>query len=545
MTSTGTQPNPHTGGETTSIWQGTCDLPRYPALSRSLSTDVVVVGAGITGLSVAYHLARAGKKVVVLDDGPVGGGETSRTTAHLTYAMDDRIASLEAAHGPEAARLIVESHAAAINRIQHIAQLEDIECEFARLDGYLMSRKPGKDVELEKELKAAQRAGLSDVTLIDRAPIAGFESGPALRFPGQATFHPLRFLAGVADAIVSKYGGQIYCDTHVDAVEGGNPCNVRTAGGLQLSADCVVVCTNASISDYVRTHAKMAPNRTYVVAFAVPRGSVDNALFWDTGHPYHYVRLTALSPQQYQGERTAPTKGEVLWDALIVGGEDHRTGQDSRPEDRWKNLERWTRERWPQAREVIHRWSGQVLEPSDWLAYIGRNPDGAENVYMASGDSGQGITHGMVAGMLIPDMVLGKENPWEALYDPRRVSLSAGPVLEAAKHNADVAFELARGYLAPDLKSVDDIKPGEGAVIRRGMRKIAVYKDEHGRVTQKSAVCTHLKCVVQWNGAEKTWDCPCHGSRFAHTGEVLNGPAMSALADVEPSRSRRSRKAKA
>lgn len=560
--SDGTQANTHPGGATTSIWQDTTDIPHYPALTRSGSTDVCVIGAGMAGLSVAYHLAREGRKVTVLDDGPIGGGETGRTTAHLTNAMDDRYYSLESVHGAEHTRLIAESHGAAINRIQQIVQLEGIDCDFTRLDGYLMSKSPGDTEELEQEFAAAHRAGLTDIALVERAPIPAFETGTALRFPAQGTFHPLRYLAGLARAIVEKYHGEICCDTHVEGVEGGTPCNVKIQGGLQLSAKCVVVCTNASISDYVQTHAKMAPYRTYAIAAAVPRGSVDNALYWTTGHPYEYVRLTRLergeysgasgSPQAptHSGEVEAPTKGDVLWDALIVGGQDNRTGQEEHPEHRWRQLEEWMRARWPQAREVIYRWSGQVMEPSDWIGYIGRNPDGAENVFMASGDSGQGMTHGTIAGMLIADLVLGRENPWEKLYDPRRIATlaHAASAADAAVHNAAVAYEYARGHLAPDLASVDDIPAGEGRVIRRGTKKIAVYKAADGRVIEKSAVCTHLKCVVEWNGMEKTWDCPCHGSRFAPTGEVLNGPAINALADAEPAQprqARRSRRARA
>jgi len=552
-TSDGTQASTHPGGETTSIWHGTCDVPKYPKLTKSGTTEVCVVGAGIAGLSVGYHLARAGKKVTVLDDGPIGGGETGRTTAHLTYAMDDRIHALESVHGAEGVRMIVESHAAAINRVQQIAQLEDIDCDFMRVDGYLFPRTPGQGGELEREFEAAHRAGLSDLALVDRAPIPGFETGTALRFPGQASFHPLKFLVGLADVIVNKYGGEIFCDSHVEGVEGGTPCNVKVAGGVQLTASCVVVCTNASISDYVQTHMKMSPYRTFVVALAVPRGSVDNALYWDTGHPYHYVRLAALGSRlsasegrEPQAESGTPTKGETIYDALIVGGEDHRVGSDSHADERFDSLVRWARERWPQAKDVVYKWSGQVLEPNDWVSYTGPNPDGAENVFMHSGDSGQGMTHGVIAGMLLSDLVLGKENPWATLYDPKRVSLKAPSIGEALKHNAEVAMDMVKGYLKPDIKSVDDIKPGEGAVIRRGMHKVAVYKSEQGEVIEKSAVCTHLKCIVEWNGTEKSWDCPCHGSRFAPSGEVLNGPAISALEDAEPAESSRSsRKAKA
>jgi len=541
-TSEGTQANPHPGGATTSIWQSTCEVPRFPKLTKSGSADVCVIGAGIAGLSVAYHLARDGKKVVVLDDGPIGGGETGRTTAHLTNAMDDRIYWLEQVHGEHGAQLTVGSHGAAINRIQQIVQLEGIDCDFERLDGYLMSRNPADATELEKEAEAANRAGLTDVSLVDRAPIAAFESGVALRFPGQAQFHALKYLAGLATAITEKYGGRIYCDTHVEGVEGGDPCNVKVAGGLQLSASCVCVCTNSSISDYVRTHVKSEADRTYVIAAAVPRGSVDKALYWDTGMPYHYVRTQHIESSYVTDEAkltgsidrgTAPTKGEILWDALIVGGEDHKVGHDSSPEDRWNVLELWMRARWPQASAVLWRWSGQVVEPSDGLGYIGRNPDGAENVFMAMGDSGQGMTHGTIAGILLSDLVLGRENPWATLYDPKRTSLRAEPLKEAVKHNLDVVVQMAKGYLAPDTYNVDDIPRGEGRVVRRGAKKVAVYRDEEGKLHEKSAACTHLKCIVEWNGAEKSWDCPCHGSRFDAYGEVLNGPAISALQDVE------------
>jgi glycine/D-amino acid oxidase-like deaminating enzyme/nitrite reductase/ring-hydroxylating ferredoxin subunit len=529
--SDGNQANPHPGGATTSIWQGTVEIPRHPALKRSGSTNVCVIGAGIAGLSVAYHLAREGKRVTVLDDGPIGGGETSRTTAHLTDAIDDRIHWLEEVHGAERARLAVASHNAAINRIQQIVQLEHIDCDFERLDGYLMPATPGDpgDIEeLQREAEAAQRAGLTDVSLQERAPIANFESGTALRFPGQAQFHALKYVAGLAKVLVEKYHAEIYCDTHVEGVEGGSPCTVKVAGGVKLTADCVAVCTNSSISDYVQTHIKSEANRTYAIAAVIARGSVEKALYWDTGDVYHYVRTQRLD-EPYPGV----LKGDTLWDALIVGGEDHKVGHDKDPDERWARLEAWMRKRWPHAREVVYRWSGQVVEPSDGLAYIGRNPDGAENVFMAMGDSGQGMTHGTIAGMLLADLVLGRANAWEELYDPKRVSLRPRPVAEMAKHNLDVVAQMAKGYLSPDLKGTDDLAPGEGRVVRRGLKKIAVYRDAEGRLHEKNAACTHLKCIVEWNGTEKSWDCPCHGSRFAATGEVLNGPAIMALEDVE------------
>jgi glycine/D-amino acid oxidase-like deaminating enzyme/nitrite reductase/ring-hydroxylating ferredoxin subunit len=515
----------HPGGETTSVWQGTFKVPEYDKLEESATTDVCVVGAGIAGLSTAYLLVRAGKRVIVVDDGPVGGGETGRTTAHLTAAMDDRIYVLEKLHGEENTRQIVESHMAAVHRIEMIVKQENIDCDFKRVDGYLFPARPDHTDEIDKELPAAQRAGMVDVRRVDRAPIAGFETGPALKFPEQAQFHALKYIAGLARAITDQ-GGRIHCGSHVTGVEGGSPCKVQVEGGLTITADAVCVCTNGSISDMMQTHMKQAPYRTCVIGLNVPRGSVEPALYWDTANPYHYVRL-----QPIDSTAIPVTKGETLADVLIVGGEDFKTAHEDDTEARWRKLEAWARERWPQAGPVLYRWSGQVLEPNDYIAFIGRNPDGAENVYMASGDSGQGMTHGTIAGMILSDLVQGRENQWAKLYDPKRVTLGVKPIEEFAKENIDVAFQYAKDMLSPGADE-DDIPRGEGRVVRRGMHKVAAYRDESGTMHYHSAACTHLKCIVGWNSAEKVWDCPCHGSRFDPMGKVINGPAIDPLEPI-------------
>jgi nitrite reductase/ring-hydroxylating ferredoxin subunit len=269
-----------------------------------------------------------------------------------------------------------------------------------------------------------------------------------------------------------------------------------------------------------QTHMKQAPYRTFVIAAAVPAGSTPS-LYWDTGNPYHYVRTQPLSTAGPDGAR---------YDALIVGGEDHKTGHADDAMARWAELELWMRARWPQAREVINRWSGQVLEPNDYIAFIGRNPDGAKNVYMASGDSGQGMTHGTIAGMLLTDLVLGRPNAWKSLYDPKRVSLRARPMADFVRENADVALQYVKGFLSPSqAHSMANIPRDSGAVMRRGAHHIAVYRDANGTFHERSAACTHLKCIVAWNSAERSWDCPCHGSRFDPYGKVLNGPAVTEL----------------
>jgi glycine/D-amino acid oxidase-like deaminating enzyme/nitrite reductase/ring-hydroxylating ferredoxin subunit len=522
--------NAYPSGNTASVWMGTFDSPDFPPLPRDLTTDVCVIGAGIAGLFTAYSLVKAGKKVVVLDDGPIGGGESGRTTAHLTWAMDDRIYRLESIHGEANTRLIVESHMAAVNRIEEIIRLEQIDCDFRRVDGYLFLGAGDKLEELEKELVATHRAGANDVTMVERATIADYNTGPCLKWPNQAQFHILKYLTGLANAIVAA-GGEIYCGTHVSGVTGtkpGHPCKVETDDEKSVTAQAVCVCTNASISDMVQTHAKQAPYRTFVIAAVVPRGAVTPGLYWDTQDPYHYVRVQPLD-EPHPGA----LKGDILYDALIVGGEDTKTGHKDDAGARWRRLEQWMRERWPVASEVIYRWSGQVLEPNDYIAFIGRNPDGAKNIYMASGDSGQGMTHGTIAGILLTDLVMGRENPWEKIYDPRRVSLSPEAIKEFAKENADVAVQYVKDFLSPDRIDEADIPRGEGRVVRHGLHKVAVFRDDSGTLHHCSAACTHLKCIVEWNSAEKSWDCPCHGSRFDPYGKVLNGPAISALEPVE------------
>jgi Rieske Fe-S protein len=367
------------------------------------------------------------------------------------------------------------------------------------------------------------------VTKLARVPGLSFDSGPCLRFPNQAQFHALKYLSGLAQAIV-RAGGRIHCDTHVSSVEGGAPCTVKTESGRTVTAGAVCVCTNASITDMFRTHVKQAPYRTFVIALVVQRGAVPPGLYWDTPDPYHYVRLQHLDPP------AGADAADAEYDALIVGGEDRKTAHGDDAEERWRCLEDWARERFPQVREVVYRWSGQVLEPNDFIAFIGRNPDGAENVYMASGDSGQGMTHGTIAGMILSDLVRGQSNPWSSLYDPSRISLRARPIEEFAKENADVALRYAKDYVTlGDVRSEADIPRGEGRILRLGLRKVAAYRDQDGHVHMRSAACTHLKCIVQWNTAEKTWDCPCHGSRFDPYGTVVNGPAISDLEEVDDS----------
>lgn len=501
-------------GRTQSVWMATGDVSSEPPLHGDVTTDVCVIGAGIAGLTTAYRLAHAGQHVVVIDDGNTGGGETCRTTAHLVNALDDRYYELERLHGAEGARLAAESHTAAIDEIERIIRAESIECDFSRVDGYLFLA-PGHDLrQLDDELKAAHRAGLAGIVRVDRAPLTSFDTGPALRFPRQAQFHILKYVQGVAQA-AKQLGVRIHNHTHAHAFHGGDHAHVITDGGV-VRARALVVATNTPVNDRVTMHTKQAAYRTYVVGGRVPRGSVRQILLWDTADPYHYVRI------QSSGDIAS------THDVLIVGGEDHKTGQANDGEERFARLEAWTRERFPAVETFDYRWSGQVLEPVDGLAFIGRNPADEPNVYIATGDSGNGMTHGTIAGMLLTDLIVGRENPWAGLYEPARTSLKAAG--EFAKENVNVAVQYTDLLTPGDVDDTNQIAAGHGAIIRRGASKVAVARADDGTLHECSAVCTHLGCVVQWNATERSWDCPCHGSRFSIDGHVLNGPAKEPLA---------------
>jgi glycine/D-amino acid oxidase-like deaminating enzyme len=381
----------------------TADVPVAVPLTEHLTADVCVVGAGIAGLTTAYLLCREGRLVVILDDGPIGGGETSRTTAHLVNALDRRYSDLESLHGESGARRAAESHTAAIDRIEAIIAAEKITCDFERLDGYLFVP-PGESAGvLDNELDAAHRAGLTQVSHVARAPITSFETGPCLRFPRQAQFHPLKYLYALAKAIEGR-GGRIFTGTHAEKIEAGPPGTVTTTRGPIVRATSVVVATNSPVNDIVRVHTKQAAYRSYVIGARVPKGLVAAGLYWDTADPFHYVRL------QKEGDH----------EVLIVGGED-KTGADDTG-DRFNRLDQWMRQRFLQAGATEYRWSGQVMESIDGLA-IDRTLDW-NRTFMATGDSGNGMTHGTIAGILLSDLIQDVKTSGRH-FDPARIRFGA------------------------------------------------------------------------------------------------------------------------
>jgi glycine/D-amino acid oxidase-like deaminating enzyme/nitrite reductase/ring-hydroxylating ferredoxin subunit len=496
-------------GSTRSTWMDET-VPRYDdPVPGEARPDACVIGGGIAGLTVALALVQAGADVLVLDQGAIGGGQTARTSAHLASAIDDRYSVVERRFGKRSARLVAESHSAAIDAIEANARAYAPDCDFRRVDGYLFVPPDESRRILERELEAAQRAGLA-CEQVERAPLP-FDTGACLRFSDQAEFHPLAYVRGLAKAILAG-GGTIRTGVHVASIHGGTPVIVELANGRRLRCGIAIDATNTTISSRLDIPTREAAYRTYIVALAIERGYVPHALYWDTADPYHYVRVA---------------RGENGGEILIVGGEDHRVGHGD-PAVHWPHLEAWARERFPLAGAVVARWSGGILEPADGLAYIGKHP-AEQHVYLVTGDSGNGLTHGTIAGLLLPTLIAGRTHPWQKLYAPDRTRVHALGTLaaEAARSNAPYADWLRPG----DVESLDAIAPGHGATIRRGLHVLAAYRDLDGQCHLRNARCPHLSGVVRWNAVERTWDCPCHGSRFDPYGRVLNGPAPEDLHD--------------
>jgi glycine/D-amino acid oxidase-like deaminating enzyme/nitrite reductase/ring-hydroxylating ferredoxin subunit len=500
-----------------SFWMESAPVVDAPQLSRHEDCDALVIGSGIAGLSTAYEVARAGRSVVVIDRGGIGNGMTARTTAHLATELDDFYSELIRVRGEDEARIYYQIQVAAVNRIEAICREESIDCDFHRLDGYLIPTDEGPIADLQEEFEACRRIGV-EVEWVDRAPVPGLDTGRCLRFPKQGRLHPTHYLAGLARAILAR-GGRIYANTaYVDHQENDDIVLIETDGGAAIRAKAAVFATNSPVNAKLALHTKQVPDRTYVVAGRVAKGSVPDILLWDTYEAYHYARIQEIDEKH---------------DLLIVGGEDHRSGTVDDMDQRLARVADWTRNRFPSFGKVEYSWSGQVLEPIDFTPFSGRNP-GSDRIYIHTGDSGQGITNGVAGSLTIAPLILREDSRFASVLDPGRKSFASfGSVTEFASGQAGVVENLAE-YLTPgEIGSADELQPGEGGILRDGISKIAVFRTNDGQLVRHSAVCTHMGCIVHWNSFEKCWDCPCHGSQFAPEGEVLNGPAVKPLAQVE------------
>lgn len=497
--------------DTTPYWSTSSTFPTFSRLEGDAEADVVVVGGGVTGLTAAYLLAKAGRRVVVLERGRCASADTGHTTAHLTMVTDARLSELVDRFGRPHAQAVWDAGLAAIATIDDIVREHAIDAGFAWVDGYLHAPRAGDAqgrADLESDAQLAADLGF-DAEFLAAVPLIG---RPGVRFANQARIHPRRYLAGVAQALVAR-GGRIHEQSEVDEFR-DDPRGV-VANGHTVSCEDIVLATHnplvgiGSLAGATLFQTKLALYTSYVIAGRVARGVVPDALWWDTADRYQYLRV------EPHGDH----------DVVIFGGEDHKTGQHEDTEACYRRLEGQLRAAIPEI-SLTHRWSGQVIETPDGLPYIGES---AEHQYSASGYAGNGMTFGTLAGLMISDAILGRANPWTELFEPGRKALTRG-LWDYVKENVDYPYYMIRDRFAgADARTLREVGRGQGKVIERKGAKVAAYRDEAGAVTLRSATCTHMGCTVAWNTAERTWDCPCHGSRFTPAGEVISGPAESPL----------------
>ncbi|KAL9576429.1 MAG: hypothetical protein Q9212_007101 [Teloschistes hypoglaucus] len=518
-----------TSGETDSVWIHTepySNRPQFDTLSEDAKTDVCVIGSGIAGVSVCYELVSRGVKVIMLEAREAISGESGRTSGHLSSSIDSGFGELAAKRGDEGARLAVESHSYAIDRVGEISKELGIDCEYRLVTGYDISHhQRGQDgheddvKEFKEEAKKMTELGLK-AEYKDGFAIKGWDGKPdqrgALTYAHQGLFHPTKYINGVLKHLSQQVNFKCYTRSRVMSVEEKGllkkEVRVSTEGGQTITCVNAVEATCIPLQKLsVITELKFY--RTYCIAVRIPKGTIEDCSLYDSADPYHYFRLTACDDKH---------------DYIVLGGNDHKVGQEGTgTPDRFAELESWVRARFTQASSVDYRWSGQILEPIDYTAFIGKN-QGQSNVYICTGDFGNGLTHGVIAGKLIADEIMGFANPWSKIYKPNRIPpLSLIP--DQLMHDAQVNMQYKR-FLQSDIADIEDLAPGEGGVLHPLTKMpIAVYKDENGEVSKFSALCPHLKGVVCWNGVEKSWDCPVHGSRFGKDGVGIMGPAKGNL----------------
>jgi glycine/D-amino acid oxidase-like deaminating enzyme/nitrite reductase/ring-hydroxylating ferredoxin subunit len=502
--------HPAGSDESFSLWIDTTPSTNYPSLTGDLEADVAIVGAGITGITAAHLLSKAGKSVVLVEKGRIAMSETGHTTAHIVETTDADYREMIKIHGEENARLDTDAIRAASALIRSLVGDLAIDCGFKAIDGYLYAETE-KDLEyLKRQHEDLRRAGMESEWL-DRAPLP-FPTAGAIRYPNQYRFHIRQYLLPLAEAAV-RNGVRIFENTLVNDVQNADKdgrCTVKSEAG-SIRASHVLLTTHVPLNDRGTIWTKMHVTRTYVVAAPIDAGKVPDALFWDTEYPYHYTRLLET------------TKGMFL----IVGGEDRDVGKEDNAEERYRALEEYCRKRFG-VTSFSHRWSGQINEPADMLPFIGESTHG-KNVWMSTGYSGTGMTYGTLSAMLLSDFALGRENRFAKLYDPKRKHI--GSIIEnVITKVSEIPKRLIEKVTDTDVEatSVAEVAEGEGKIVSINGTKCAVARI--GRdLLMLDPTCTHMGCTVAWNGAEKSWDCPCHGSRFDTRGEVLNGPATSPL----------------
>jgi len=491
-----------------SFWIGTTAETDYPALGGTVDVDVAVIGGGITGITAAILLKRAGKTVALLESKRIVHGATGYTTAKVTAGHGLSYTQIAKKHGEDGARLYAESNLAAIERVAQFVEEDGIDCDFERRPNYAYAESAEEAQQVEQEVEAERAAGLP-VSLVRETPLP-YDVAAAVRMENQAQFHPRKYLLALA-ALVAGDGSHVYENTRVQTVKHGEPCEVIADVGRVRARD-VFVATHLPILDRGLFFAKAYPHRSYALAAPIDPSLDVDGMFINAGTPTRSIRTMRDGDRLY----------------LNVGGNGHKPGSDDEP-PKYAELEAFLREHWPEAGPVEYRWSTQDYMPHDKVPYIGRLRRGADHLYTATGFQKWGMTNGTVAAMIVSDAIVGRQNGWAPLYDAKRLKPVAS-FPSFVKENASAGFHFFADRLKrPEKKSADEVGPGEGAIVGGRGRKTAVFRDDDGTLHSLSPVCQHLYCHVDWNAAERSWDCPCHGSRYAADGRVIQGPTTKDL----------------
>lgn len=497
--------------DTTPHWIATHRRDEFPGVDRNLRVDVIVIGGGIAGVTAAYLLKKTGRTVALIERYRLGQGETGHTTAHLTYVTDSRLSGLVRLFGKDHAQAAWDAGLAAMQQIEANVAAESIECELRRSPGYLHTPRDGATSaaieDLRSEAQLCRELGFEAV-FVPSVPLVGV---PGVRFANQLKFHPLKYLSALASKIPGD-GSYVFEKSEATEFHEG-PLEV-VVNGHTISAEKLIIATHVPMQGLSSSVAanllqtKLALYSTYAVGAKLPRDGAMEALWWDTKDPYDYLRI----------ERSADG------DYAIFGGVDHKTGQAEQTTERFGTLEARLKTILPTA-EIDARWSGQVIEPTDGLPYIGPTHPVQ---FIGTGFAGNGMTFGTLTAMMARDWVIGAKNPWAELFDPDRKTMRAS--WDYLTENKDYPFYLLKDrFTRPAPAALAEIPNGSGCVLKIDGHRVAASRSADGELTTLSAVCPHMGCIVHWNDAEKTWDCPCHGSRFTADGNVIGGPAEKGL----------------
>lgn len=491
-----------------SYWKDSTDIPTFQSLQKDLDVDVAIVGAGITGVTTAYLLVKAGVKVALIDADPILKGTTSHTTAKITAQHDVIYDELIQHIGLEKAKLYYEANTEAIHFIRNTIKENKIDCDFSDETAYIYTNSDQNLNKLHKEMGAYKKIGI-DGEFLDTIPL-GFSVKGALSMQNQAQFHPLKYLTQLVQYIIEN-GGQIYENTTAIDIKHGDNQHIITRDGHNISCQKVIACSHFPFHDGAGLYfSRMYAERSYILAVK-PEKEFPGGMYLSAGKPKRSLRYT-----EYNGEKL-----------VLVSGESHKTGQGQNEMEHYRQLEAFAHKT-VGIKEIVYRWSAQDLKTLDKIPYIGAFTANQPNYLIATGFKKWGMTSSTVAATILRDNVLDKENKYNDVFTPSRFYMDPS-LKHFISQNADVAKHLLKGKFEIVQRNPEDLKTDEGDVVSVNGKRAGAYKDKDGELHIVDTTCTHMGCEVEWNNGERTWDCPCHGSRFSYDGSVVEGPAKKPL----------------